>query len=254
MTTETVTEAGEQANSPGLRAYLPNRQFARALCSGSAVLIGRGWAWITAEGAKEAGARLLYTGIGAYAGVNVAHTMPQIAMPAAMIGWCGAALMLAPSPPPPGRTARPAVNLTKAAPAAADAAADEDQDQEDEVTLDEVVQAARAIAKANGHQGAHLDDIAAELTWTKQELRDFLAGWGVPVSEFKLRFDGRQRVRLGVRVGDLPAGPGEAPSTASAGAGEGAPEDPAGAAVEGLSGAAAPRSPDPAPAPSQGAR
>ncbi|WP_329174954.1 hypothetical protein OG754_19270 [Streptomyces decoyicus] len=231
MSVENVTEAGERAkagaDSPGLRAYLPTRQFARALCSGSAVLIGKGWAWITAEGAKEAGSRLLYSGIGLYAGAYLAHTTPQIVMPVAVVGWIGGALMFAPAPPPPGK-AKPRVDLSKHA-----AVEDEDQDLVEDQELDEpepdLESVARLVRRLAGtqHQGAHLDDLLAtgELgDWNKDALKAALAEWKIPVEEkgFKLTLDGRQRVRQGVRLRGLPAGAGEAPAAA----GEGAPSGP----------------------------
>ncbi|BDH16225.1 hypothetical protein [Streptomyces hygroscopicus] len=256
MTSETVTEAGERAkagaDSPGLRAYLPTRQLARALCSGSAVLIGKGWAWITAEGAKEAGTRLLYSGIGLYAGAYVAHTTPQIVMPVAVVGWIGGALMFAPSPPPPSK-GRPPVDLTKQA-----AVEDQDEDQdlnEPEPDLDEVAGLVRCLAGTQ-HQGAHLDDLLAtgELgDWDKDALKAALAEWEIPVEEkgFKLTLDGRQRVRQGVRLRDLPAGAGETPAAAGEGAPSGPPpapaQPPANTPPEGP--AEGPAAPSPPPAP-----
>ncbi|WJY40011.1 hypothetical protein QT196_23540 [Streptomyces sp. P9-2B-2] len=238
MTSETMTEAGERTeaghDSPGLRAYLPTRQLARALCSGSAVLIGKGWAWITAEGAKEAGSRLLYSGFGLYAGAYVAHTTPQIVMPVVVVGWIGGALMFAPSPPPPGK-AKPRVDLTK--PAATedqhqDLVEDQELDEpEPEPDLESVARLVRCLAGTQ-HQGAHLDDLLAtgELgDWDKDALKDALAEWEIPVEEkgFKLTLDGRQRVRQGVRLRDLPAGAGEAPAAAGEGAPSGPPSAPA---------------------------
>lgn len=255
MSAETVTETGERAeanaDSPGLRAYLPTRQTARALCSGSAVLIGKGWTWITAEGVKEAGSRLLYSGIGLYAGAYLAHTNPQIVMPVAVVGWIGGALMFAPSPPPPGK-ARP-VDLTKQT--ALDDL-DEDQDlDEPEPDLDTVAGLVRRLAGTE-HQGAHLDDLLAtgELgDWDKDALKAALIEWEIPVGEkgFTLRFNGRQRVRQGVRLRDLPAGAGEAPAAAGEGAPSGplpAPtQPPASTPPEGPAEAAADPSPPPAP-------
>ncbi|MCX4639529.1 hypothetical protein OG775_31195 [Streptomyces platensis] len=272
MSAETTMEAGERAeaghDSPGLRAYLPNRQMVRALCSGSAVLVGRGWAWITAEGPKETRARLGYTALGAYAGVYVADSMPQIVMPAVVVGWIGAALMLAPSPPPPGGAARPAVNLTKGA----DEEHQEDEHdqavEEDEDFVEPDMETVAGLIRrlAGTQQGAHLDDLLAtgELgDWDKDELKTALAEWEIPVEEkgFTLRFSGRQRVRQGVRLRDLPAGAGEAP----AGAGEGPTPAPAQHPAEtpgsapsstpsaGPAPAAADPSPHPASDPSQGA-
>nr|WSX25669.1 hypothetical protein OG690_38665 [Streptomyces tubercidicus]WSX25682.1 hypothetical protein OG690_38730 [Streptomyces tubercidicus] len=260
MTSETVTESGERAeagaNSPGLRAYLPTRQIARALCSGSAVLIGKGWAWITAEGAKEAGSRLLYSGIGLYAAAYLAHTTPQIVMPVAVVGWIGGALMVAPSPPPPGK-ARPRVDLTKQAAVVEDQDQDLVEDQElEEPDLDIVAQLVRRLS--GKQQGAHLDDLLAtgELgDWDKDVLKTALAEWEIPVEEkgFTLRFSGRQRVRQGVRLRDLPAGAGEAPAAAGEGAPSGPPsapaQPPANTPPESPAQAAADPSPPPSPDP-----
>ncbi|MEU7154720.1 hypothetical protein AB0B15_42980 [Streptomyces sp. NPDC045456] len=285
MTTEIVQEAGEQAteqtpeqaaDGTGLRAFLPDRRFARSLCAGTAVLVGRGWAWITADGAKEAGARLGYTAIGAYVAVYSAGTMPQVVMPVGLVGWCAAALMLAPSPPPPGPA--PAVSLTKV-PADDDLADDFDQEDDEDLVLDldTVARLVRTVAADHGHQGAHLATLVAtgELgDWDQQDLRDALTEWGVPVEEFKLRFSGRQRVRIGVRLRALPEGVGEAPvepppgtpSGPPSGAGEGAPlratqhpadgpeSAPGGGPVGGPAGAAAGPSPRLSPDPSHGAR
>ncbi|MFE3776122.1 hypothetical protein [Streptomyces sp. NPDC059122] len=270
-TTAPDATGGEAPDSPGiresLRALRPSRQLGVEVYDGSLGLLRQGAAWLFKD--KAVGGRLGGVAVGAYALVWEAGHHPQFVMPAIAVGWTVAAVTVGHrdhSPTPPAKR-RPRVSLTKSTPAPA---ADEDQEHEDqdedEVTLDEVVLVIRDIAAANGHQGAHLEDIAAELTWTKAELRDALDEWGVPVAEFKLRFGGRQRVRVGVRLRDLPGGVGEAPATAPAGAGEGAPqapaeppaqppaEPPAGAAAEGLPDPAAPRSPNPMPAPSQGAR
>lgn len=260
MSAETVTEAGERAkadaDSPGLRAYLPTRQTARALCSGSAVLIGKGWAWITAEGPKEAGSRLLYSGIGLYAGAYLAHTNPQIVMPVAVVGWIGGALMFAPSPPPPGKGER-RVDLNKQAPVEE---GDQDlvEDQEADEPEPDPESVARLVRRLAGtqHQGAHLDDLLAtgELgDWDKDALKAALAEWEIPVEEkgFKLTLDGRQRVRQGVRLRDLPAGVGEAPAAAGEGAPSGPPpastRPPASTPPESPAPGAADPSPPPAP-------
>ncbi|MEU7178826.1 MULTISPECIES: hypothetical protein [Streptomyces] len=300
-TTETTTAAGEPdaADSPTpikLRAYLlPNRRFAADLCTGSAYLLKEGGAWLVGAGIKEFGTRLGYTALGGYVALYAAHTAPQIVMPTASLGWCAAALLYSRSPTPDqegGRAKRwlrdrkgkgaeaPKISLTKST----------DPDHEDgqgpelekgvvEPDLDMVVRLVRHLADRGPgqrpHQGAHLDDLidTGELgDWDKDTLKDALTEWGIPVEEkgFKLTLDGRQRVRQGVRVGDLPHGTGEGPQHPPAGppsrAGEAAPEPlthhppappspappqpPAQTPAEGAVEGAANPSPRPAPAPS----
>ncbi|WP_030262055.1 hypothetical protein [Streptomyces violens] len=224
-TGERPAEAAPGRARVDLRPYLPNREVVGALFTGSAALIGRGWAWITAEDWKEALARLGYVGAGGYVAAYLAWTHPAYGMPVAVVGWCAAAWMHAPSPPPAER------------PASFDEDDDQeelelDEDQEDASPTPELVAAlVRKLAGAE-HQGAHLDDLIATGAlgdWEKADLKAALLAWGVPVEEgLKLRFNGRQRVRMGVRVRDLPAALGEAPT----GAGEGAPPAPAPATAE----------------------
>lgn len=186
---------------------------------------------MTAEGPKEAGTRLLYSSLGLYAGAYAAHTTPQIVMPIAVVGWIGGALMLAPSPPPPGK-GRPSVDLTKqAADEDEHQDLDEDQDQDlDQVEPDRdmVVELIRRVAE--GRQGAHLAQLVqtGELgDWDHTDIKSACCEWGLPVEEFKLRLDGRQRVREGVRVRHLPTGVGEGPSAAGEGCPPGSPPAPA---------------------------
>ncbi|MFJ4577532.1 hypothetical protein ACIP4W_40550 [Streptomyces sp. NPDC088846] len=91
-----------------------------------------------------------------------------------------------------------------------------------EIEAEDVVDLIRDIAARNGHQGVHLDDLVVHPLfegWEKRELKAALPdSWGIPVDDFKLRFGGRQRVRDGVRLRDLPPAPGEGPGDA---AGEG---------------------------------
>ncbi|MGV4930291.1 hypothetical protein [Streptomyces sp. HJ7] len=207
---------GEAPDSPGLRAYLPDRRFAAALCTGSAVLVGKGWGWITADGPKTAGARLGYTALGGYVGAYVVDAYTPVAMPALVVGWGVAALMHSrPSPPPAG--GRPRVSLTKSAPANGDEVLDEeDQEPEEETPAPDratVVALVRRVAE--DRQGAHLAQLVetGELgDWDQADLKAALCAWGLPVEEFKLRFGGRQRVREGVRVRHLPRPAGEAPA------------------------------------------
>jgi hypothetical protein len=268
MTTETVGEAGEQSTekagtAASLRAYLPNRRTAGALCTGSGVLVGRWWGWVTDQGVREAGARIGYTGLGGYAAAYIASDYPSIAMPAVVIGWCGAALMHH-SPPPRTAAKGRRITLRKRSSAPVDAEPVED-DIEDQAAVDlDVVAALIRDVAGTEHQGAHLDDLVAtgELgDWDKATLRSALDEWDVPVTEFKLRFNGRQRVRMGVRLRDLPAGAGEGLQAAPAGAGEGAPGIPAQHPATGpvpapsAAGAGAAEAPSPrsAPAVAQGA-
>jgi hypothetical protein len=290
MTAETVTDAGEQDETaqsppPGLRAYLPNRRFARDLCTGSAALVARGFGWMVADGIREAGIRLGYTAGACYVGAYLAEHYTPIAMPGLVIGWCGAALAHAKPPsPPPGRTDRPEgsrrIDFTKrpAADIQADSGTEAEEepllnveDDQEEPDLDTVTALIRRLADRGPdqrpHQGAHLDDLidTGELgDWDKDTLKDALEEWGISVEEggFKLTLGGRQRVRQGVRLRDLPAGAGQAPAPLPTGAREGAPttptQHPAAAPADTPPEAAAEAAPAPsprsAPPPSLGAR
>ncbi|MFI8995694.1 hypothetical protein [Streptomyces sp. NPDC053542] len=225
MTDETTGERPIEEAAPDraridLRPYLPNREAFEALFTGSTALIGRGWAWITAEDWKEALTRLGYVAGGGYVAAYLVCTHPAYGMPVAVIGWCAAAWMHAPSPPPAERPAP----------------FDEDDDQE-ELELDEGLEedvcptpelVAALVRKLAGteHQGAHLAqllDTGLLGDWDQDDLKTALASWGIPTDKFKLYLGGRQRVRVGVRVRDLPAGLGEVPTAA----GEGDPSAPA---------------------------
>ncbi|MER7395469.1 hypothetical protein ABT381_08130 [Streptomyces sp. NPDC000151] len=226
MTDETTGERPTEEAAPGrtridVRPYLPNREAAGALFTGSSALIARGWAWVTAEDWKEALARLGYVAGGGYVLAYLAHNHPSVVMPVGLVGWGVAAWMHTPSPTP--ATKRPA--------AAEDADQEHDEDLDDQAfspapDLELVAALVRKLAGTE-HQGAHLDDLIAtgELgDWEKADLKAALTAWEVPVEEgLKLRFNGQQRNRQGVRLRDLPAGLGEAPAEA----GEGAPPTPA---------------------------
>ncbi|MEU6115876.1 hypothetical protein ABZ840_15295 [Streptomyces sp. NPDC047117] len=264
MTDETtgerpIEEAGPDRARIELRPYLPNREAFEALFTGSTALLGRGWAWITAEDWKEALTRLGYVAGGGYVAAYLAWTHPAYGMPVAVVGWCAAAWMHAPSPPP---AERPAFF-------------EEDDDQE-ELELDEGLEeeasptpelVAALVRKLAGteHQGAHLAQLLDNGLlgdWDQDDLKTALASWDIPTDKFKLYLGGRQRVRIGVRVRDLPAGLGEAPAAA----GEEGPSAPAlapapaaaqpppvaaaSAAPMGVVAAAAEPSPTPAPGPS----
>lgn len=198
-----------------------------ALRTGSLILLRKGWAYVAPK--TTVGERLLYGAGGGYA---LAYVVPHAdlgpAGPFAVTGtvlvWCGAAWIVA---PPPGQQV----------------IVDEpEQPADDEVPVDRelafVADLIRATAAVHGHKGAHLADIIARgglRPWEQSDLKHALVhDWGVPVDEIKLRFHGRQRVRDGVRLRDLPPPveppPAEplpgAPATAPAAAAVEAAENP----------------------------
>ncbi|KAB7850147.1 hypothetical protein [Streptomyces mobaraensis] len=85
-----------------LRPYLPPREAIDALCTGSVAMVGRGWAWITAEDWRAALRRLGYTGVTGYVVVYTAAHTPAApyALPAGVLLWCCAAWMHAPAEAP----------------------------------------------------------------------------------------------------------------------------------------------------------
>lgn len=215
MTGQT-TGAGERPDgaAPGLlgslRPYLPGRHIAEHLCTGSAELARRGWAWVTAEDWRTAGERLAYLGGGAYVAWYGAQIHPEVVMPTAAGAWCIAALALSPAP-------------------GCAATVDHEHDQEDEELQEDdeedadpspppldaatVARAVRQLAAAGGWQGAHLADVAAHLGHPAEEILDVLHAAGIEVAEqLKIRLPGRrQRNRQGVRVSALPPGLEEDP-------------------------------------------
>jgi hypothetical protein len=165
-----------------------------SLFAGSCILAGRGW---TALGARfdkwERLGVLLFAGYLAVYSCTHAPQIARFAVPGALVAWCAAAWWVAP------RTFRAAApeQLLETAP---------------ELTLTELAELVRRVAAHR--QGAHLADLLAEselVGWTQPELKATAADFGLPVEEFKLMLDGRQRVRDGIRVRDLPPAP--APAT-----------------------------------------
>ncbi|MFD5033625.1 hypothetical protein ACFWM0_24940 [Streptomyces sp. NPDC058405] len=238
MTNDMITKAEERPteHSPGLarrtadglRSGLTG-EAATALAAGSLVLLRKGWAYVTPR--LTVGERWLY---GAGAGYALIYTAGNVDLgpagpfvaPGAVVTWCVAAWIVSP-PPGPGRPSRsPEVN---------------GPEESVDPGLAAVVALVRTVAAANGHQGVHLADLIATgdlAPWEQPELKAALTSeWGIPVEEIKLRFNGRQRVRDGVRLRDLPELPDEA-----------APEVPAEAPPEGV----VSPSPRPLPEPAQG--
>ncbi|MFC8002934.1 hypothetical protein ACFUCH_03700 [Streptomyces olivaceus] len=196
-----------------------------ALWAGTRLLAGRGWVllgrYLTGW---EKPAAIVFAG---YVAVHTAiqyPTVTQFAVPGAVIGWCVTAWWIAPPAP-------------RAETGMAPATGDEPPPQ---LSLDALADVVRRVA--GPRQGAHLAqllDTPEFASWEQPDLKAEFLARGVPVGEFKLILDGRQRVRDGVRLRDLPppAAPGPAPSP-PAGPAPGARSDPAPHPV-----------PDPAPGP-----
>lgn len=215
---EIVKEAGEQP--PGLhrrlaaelRPILAVRGAGASLYAGSRILIHRGWTLLGERlGTWE---RLGVLGFGGYVAVYAAGHAPHLArfaVPAAVVAWCVAAWWVVPPP---------------TSPTVEDQA---DEDPEQELTLDELAALVRRVARHR--QGAHLADLLAEpelVGWTQPELKATATDFGLPVEEFKLILSGRQRVRDGIRVRDLPPEPAPEPAVeAPAAPPPDAPADPA---------------------------
>lgn len=188
-----------------------------SLLVGSCVLVGLGW---TALGARfDKWERLGVLGFAGYLAVYGCWHAPQIAhfaVPGVVVAWCVAAWCVAP-------------------PAARPAAEHDNEGAAPELTLGELAALVRRVAKHR--QGAHLADLLQEPElegWTQPELKATAVDFGLPVEEFKLILRGRQRVRDGIRVRDLPPAPAPAPPVEAP---PGPPADPA---------------PHPFPAPSPG--
>ena len=186
------------------------------LWAGSRLLAGRGWTLIGRylTGWEKPAA----LGFAGYVTVHTAIQYPtaaQFAVPGAVIGWCVTAWWIAPPSP-----------ATPDGPGPVPNAADE---QPPQLSLDALADAVRRVA--GPRQGAHLAqllDTPEFASWEQPDLKAQILARGVPVGEFKLILDGRQRVRDGVRLRDLPppATPGPAHSP-PAGPAPGAPADPA---------------------------
>lgn len=220
------------SRTPDLRPYLPTPRrlapLAAGAGAGSLALAARGWRWLLADGWREAGTRGAGIALGGYVGAHTVLTLagpwtPYLG-PGAVACWCVAAWRAAPP---------------REAAAAEKPPAEPEPDHD--LTRGEVAALIRAVAARHEHRGVHLDDLLAEPVfegWEKPELKAALqSDWGLPVESFKLIFDGRQRVRDGVRLSTLPEPPAEAPAGAPLG---GAPE----AVIDPL--------PEPLPAPASG--
>ena len=167
-----------------------------ALWTGSVVLAVRGWQWLGQRlgGWEE---RLGAIAVGGYLAAYGCWHAPHIArfaVPGAVLAWCLAAWCVAPAAP----DAEPAEQPVEAAP---------------ELALAELAAVVRRVARHR--QGAHLADLLTEPElegWTQPELKAAITvDFGLPVEEFKLILGGRQRVRDGVRVRDLPLAPAPTP-------------------------------------------
>ncbi|ODA69532.1 hypothetical protein [Streptomyces sp. AVP053U2] len=206
-----------------LRPILTVTGAGTALWQGSLILVRRGWTLLGAHlhGWERFGA----LGFAGYVTVYTAGQAPHIAQfaaPVAAVAWCGAAWWVAPPVPRRKQPAEP-VDV-----------------QEPDVALTLALDTLSVVVRrvAGDRQGAHLADLLTEPElkgWEQPDLKAAITAFGVPVEEFKLRLAGRQRVRDGVRLRDLP--PPAAPSTAPDGDPAPAPDGPP---------APAPR-PDPAP-------
>lgn len=191
-----------------LRPILAVTGAGTALLAGSRILLRRGWTLLGQhlDGWERYGTLVFGGYIAVYAARHAPHTA-RFAVPAAVVAWCVAAWWVAPPP------------------AGAEPVEETDEEPEDELTLDELASLVRRIAAHR--QGAHLADLlqTPELTsWTQPELKATAVDLGLPVEEFKLIFSGRQRVRDGIRLRDLPHAPAPAAPTAPP---PGAPADPA---------------------------
>ncbi|MEW1719795.1 ubiquitin-like domain-containing protein [Streptomyces sp. NPDC093109] len=255
MTDDMITVPGKQdtVDSPGparraadgLRSVLTG-EAARALRAGSLILARKGWHLVAPD--APIWQRLGYVALGGYATVyGAAHTdlgpAGPFLVPGGAIVWCVAAWTIA---PPPGRTA------PQEQPDRQDDDEPEDTEHgQDELLLDREFVVALIRKVAGDRHGAHLADLIAtgDLDgWEQHDLKAALTReWGIPVAEIKLKFGGRQRVRDGVRLRDLPAPPEQHPAEAAP---EAALDTLVGAPSEGPSGP----SPHPLPDPSQGPR
>ncbi|MYZ35850.1 MULTISPECIES: hypothetical protein [unclassified Streptomyces] len=238
MNPETINKAGEQPteDSPGLvtrtadslRSGLTG-EAATALAAGSRILVRKGWNQVAPE--SPIWQRLGYVGAGGYLLVSAAAhadlgAAAPFVLPGTAVVWCVAAWIVSPPPGP------------KRAPRRSEGHEPEESAGRDLATVAALI---RTVAAEHNHQGAHLADLIATGLldpWQQPELKAALTSeWGIPVAEIKLRFRGRQRVRDGVRLRDLPELPDEAAREAAA---DTPPES------------AASPSPRPLPSPAQG--
>jgi len=206
-----VKEVGEQRLprriAAEVRPILAVRGAGTALLAGSRILVRRGWTLLGEH--FDGWQRYAAVAFGGYVTVYACGHAPHIArfaVPGVVVGWCVAAWWVAPP------ASSPAVENNEAGAAP-------------ELTLDELADAVRRVAKHR--QGAHLADLLAEpefVGWTQSELKATAVDSGLPVEEFKLILRGRQRVRDGVRVRDLPPAPAPRPPVEAP---SGGPADPA---------------------------
>ncbi|MEU5091704.1 hypothetical protein [Streptomyces sp. NPDC021356] len=211
-----------------LRPILAVSGAGAALWQGSLILVRRGWGRLGAHftGWERAGV-LAFTGYVVVYSASHYPDVAQFAAPGAAATWCTAAWIVA--PPVPRTTPRPPLP-------------EDDEEPREALALDALAAVVRRVA--GDRQGAHLADLLAEPElegWEQADLKARFVSLEVPVEEFKLRLDGRQRVRDGVRLRDLPPP---------------APADPTPATPSGSPTATAPTAPlvdpaDPAPQPDQ---
>ncbi|MFI7293985.1 hypothetical protein [Streptomyces sp. NPDC050121] len=212
-----VKEVGEQPPAPGLhrrmaaelRPILAVRGVGASLFAGSIVLVRRCWTLLGRhlDGWERFGALAFGGYVTVYAAIHAPH-IARFAVPGAAIVWCTAAWCVAPLPGPP-----------------VDEEGASDEESEALLSLDEFSAVVRRVSRHR--QGAHLADLLQEpelVGWTQPELKAAAVAFGLPVEEFKLILGGRQRVRDGIRVRDLPPAPDTAPPASTP---SGTPADPA---------------------------
>lgn len=205
-----IKDAGESTTPPlphriagELRPVLAVHGAGSALWTGSLILVRRGWALLGThlDGLERAGA-IAFSG---YVTVYAAHQYPsaaEFAAPGAAIAWCVAAWCVA--PPATRTTPTPSPHTHDA------------DEQREGLALDTLTAVVRRVA--GDRQGAHLADLLTEPElegWEQPDLKAAIQALDVPVEEFKLRFAGRQRVRDGVRLRDLPPPPALDPAPAA---------------------------------------
>lgn len=174
-----------------LRPILAFTGAGAALWAGSCEIVRRGWNALGEHlnGWERIGA-LACTGYAlTYACWHAPH-IARFAVPFAGLAWCVAALCVSP----------PAIEETVQVQSAAD--------DTPALALAELAAIVRRVA--GPRQGAHLADLLSEpelAGWTRPELKANAIHFGLPVEEFKLILAGRQRVRDGIRLRDLPPEP-----------------------------------------------
>lgn len=216
-----IKEAGESSPpllphriAAELRPILAVSGAGAALWQGSLILVRRGWDTLGTHLTKwERVGALGFAGYVAVYNAGQAPHVAQFAAPGAAIAWCIAAWWVSP-PTPRGEQPPEPVAV---------------QEPDDALTLDALSTVVHRVA--GNRQGAHLADLLSEPElkgWEQPDLKAEIQALGVPVEEFKLRLAGRQRVRDGVRLRDLPPpaaphpDPGDDPVPAPGG-----PADPA---------------------------